>query len=243
MALLLSHLGSFTFKSSWLVLSLLFGSAGAVCPLPPVSEGAKLTTITHDGVSRSWYIYVPASVAAAQAVVPLVIDLHAIYQCVTQDDTQLYTGWLSKAEEFGFILVWPQAADEPIGENGFTAGARWNAGTCDECLCENCVYQGLCCRVDANATDVPSNNADDVAFLREVVAQVLSQPACLFLLAQITSELSWHRWWPRTPSTPPASTSLATPTGASWRSACSRRPATWSPRWRALRAPWPWRTI
>ena len=71
MALLLSHLGSFTFKSSrlvrsWLLLSLLFGSAGAVCPLPPVSEGAQLTTITHDGVSRSWYTYVPASVAAAR---------------------------------------------------------------------------------------------------------------------------------------------------------------------------------
>ena len=112
MVLLLSHLGSFTFKSSglvrsWLLLSLLFGSAGAVCPLPPVSEGAQLTTITHDGVSRSWYTYVPASVAAAQAVVPLVIDLHAIYQCVTQDDTQLYAGWLSKAEKFGFIAVWP----------------------------------------------------------------------------------------------------------------------------------------
>ena len=58
MALLLSRLGSFTFKSSWLVLSLLFGRAGAVCPLPPVSEGAQLTTITHDGVSRSWYTYV-----------------------------------------------------------------------------------------------------------------------------------------------------------------------------------------
>ena len=164
---------------SWLVLSLLFGCAGAVpfetCELPPVSNGAKLTTITHDGVARSWYTYVPASVAAAQAVVPLVIDLHGLYGCVTGLHEQNYTGWLSKAEEFGFILVWPMAANEPIGENGFTAGARWNVGACDECLCENCVYKGqgnFCCRVDANATDVPSNNADDVGFLREVVAQV-----------------------------------------------------------------------
>ena len=174
----LSHLDTSSigsFKSSWLVLSLLFGCADAVCPLPPVSRGANLTTITHDGVSRSWYTYVPASVANAQAAVPLVVDLHGIYVCVTFGFTQTYTGWLSKAEEFGFILVWPQAADEPIGENGYTAGARWNAGMCDECLCENCVYKGqgnFCCRVDANATDVPNNNADDVGFLREVVAQV-----------------------------------------------------------------------
>ena len=162
-----------SFKSSWMVLSLLFGCAGAVnpfpCPLPQVSKGAKLTTITHDGVPRSWYTYVPASVADAQAAVPFVVDLHGVYQCVTTGATRTYTGWLSKAEDFGFILVWPQAADEPTGENGFTAGARWNAGTCDECLCENCVYKGqgnFCCRVDANATDVPSNNADDVGFLR-----------------------------------------------------------------------------
>ena len=168
-----------SFKSSWLFLSLLFGCAGAVhplpCPLPQVSKEANLTTITHDGVSRSWYTYVPASVADVQMVVPLVVDLHGIYNCVTKGATQTYAGWVSKAEEFGFILVWPQAAHEPTGENGFTAGPRWNAGTCDECLCENCVYKGqgnFCCRVDANATDVPSNNADDVGFLREVVAQV-----------------------------------------------------------------------
>jgi len=42
---------------------------------------------------------------------------------------------------------------------------------CDECVCEDCVYHGQghnCCRVDANATNVPSNNADDIGFLREV---------------------------------------------------------------------------
>ena len=47
---------------------------------------------------------------------------------------------------------------------------RWNAGACDECLCEDCVYHGQghnCCRVDANATNVP-NNVDDIGFLREV---------------------------------------------------------------------------
>ena len=101
-------------KSSWLVLSLLFGCAGAVnpnpCPLPPVFEGAKLTTITHDGVSRSWYTYVPASVeASTQADVPLVVDLHGVYTCAVGTHMK-YTGWIPKAEEFGFILVWPQAA-------------------------------------------------------------------------------------------------------------------------------------
>ena len=95
-----------------LLLSLLFGCAGGVnprpCPQPPVSEGAKLTTITHDGVSRSWYTYVPTSVAAG-TLVPLVVDLHGVYSCVTREQHMNYTGWIPKAEEFGFILVWPQA--------------------------------------------------------------------------------------------------------------------------------------
>ena len=164
--------------SSWLVLSLVFRScAGAAsrCPLAPVATGVQLlstTTITHDGIPRSWYTYVPASVAAAQAVVPLVIDLHGLWGCAS--DPLPYTGWLSKAEEFGFIVAWPQAEDEPIGENGFTTGVRWNAGGCDECLCENCVYKGqgnFCCEVNADATNVP-NDADDVGFLRAMVAQV-----------------------------------------------------------------------
>ena len=80
-----------SFKSSGMVLSLLFDCAGAVnpfpCPLPQVAKGANLTTITHDGVSRSWYTYVPASVAAAHAVVPLVVNLHGVYHCVTTGAT------------------------------------------------------------------------------------------------------------------------------------------------------------
>ena len=52
---------------------------------------------------------------------------------------------------------------------------------CDECDCEDCVYHGQghnCCRVDANATNVP-NNVDDVGFLREVGTWANSYP--LFL--------------------------------------------------------------
>ena len=71
MALL--HLGASSLGSSWLVLSLLLGCAGAVCPLPDVSEGAQLTNITFGGIARSWYTFVPASIAAAQAAVPLVM--------------------------------------------------------------------------------------------------------------------------------------------------------------------------
>ena len=43
---------------------------------------------------------------------PLVVDLHGIYACLARDPHIKFTGWIPKAEEFGFILVWPQAAGD-----------------------------------------------------------------------------------------------------------------------------------
>jgi len=153
-------------KLSLLIFSLGSTSAQAPgaaprCALPAVSAGGPLTTITHGGSTRSWYTYVPASVANAQAVVPLVVDLHgygsdyAFGGCAVIE--QKYSGWLAKAEEFGFIVVWPQAAVEPISVQGLNTA--WNAGAC-------CRF-----KVDIEGYG-PSDDVDDVSFLREMVRQV-----------------------------------------------------------------------
>ena len=63
----------------------------------------------------------------------------------------------AKAEEFGFIVVWPQAAVEPISVQGLNTA--WNAGGC-------CRF-----KVD-NEGFGPSDDVDDVGFLREMVGQV-----------------------------------------------------------------------
>ncbi len=104
---------------------------------------------------------------------------------------QEYTGRFSKAEKFGFILVWPQGAKvhpSIVQLPGVGEIAAWNAGEC--------------CRGKLGASPtplplVPDESVDDVAFLRAW----------------------WRRWWP-SPSTPPACTSPATPTGVGWHSAC-----------------------
>ena len=156
-----------------MVFSLVCGTASAQapgaaprCALPAVSAGGPLTTITHGSSTRSWYTYVPASVANSQAVVPLVVDLHgygsdsAFGGCAVT--LQKYSGWLAKAEEFGFIVVWPQAAVEPISVQGLNTA--WNAGGC-------CRF-----KVD-NEGFGPSDDVDDVGFLREMVGQVVAAHA------------------------------------------------------------------
>jgi polyhydroxybutyrate depolymerase len=153
-----------------LLVSLVFGGTSAQapgaassqrCQLPAVSAGGPLTTITHDGIGRSWYTYVPASVADAQAVVPLVVDLHGYgsdYEfggCAVIE--QKASGWLTKAEEFGVIVVWPQAAVEPISVGA--QNTAWNAGAC--------------CRFAVDSAGFgPADDVDDVSFLREMVGQV-----------------------------------------------------------------------
>ena len=140
-----------------MLLSMQTASA-ALCPLPAISAGGPLTTMIHGGVTRSWYTYVPASVAASQAVVPLVVDLHGYSSCAVY--SMNYTRWLSKAEEFGSIVVWPQAEVE-LSNDGFIpflAGenAAWNAGSC--------------CRL--SMLGAPVDDVDDEDFLRKVVEQV-----------------------------------------------------------------------
>jgi len=125
-----------------LLVSVHRASAASSCPLPATSSGAQLTSMTHGGVTRSWYTYVPPSVGAAQGAVPLVVDLHGQGSCAMY--SPLYTGWLSKATEFGFLVAWPQALDEPGGAN-----AAWNAGP-------------------------GYGEANDVDFLREMVGQVVA---------------------------------------------------------------------
>ena len=149
-------------KLSLLIVSLVFGGASAQapgaaprCPLPASSAGGPLTTITHGNRPSSWYTYVPASVADVQAVVPLVVDLHRHGGCATME--QKYSGWLAKAEEFGFIVAWPQAAVEPLSVGA--QNSAWNAGAC--------------CRFAVDSAGLgPTNDIDDVSFLRDMVGQV-----------------------------------------------------------------------
>ncbi len=103
--------------------------------------------VRHGGRDRMALIHVPANWRSGEPL-PLVMALHgggggAIYQ----SSDRLY-GLISKSEQAGFVAVFPNGISDT--RNGMLA--TWNAGNC-------------CAR--ARDEDV-----DDVAFLREVVAEV-----------------------------------------------------------------------
>ena len=73
-------------------------------------------TLQHGGRNRSYRVYVPSSVKPGTAV-PLIFDFHGHGGNASQEESS--SGWKKKADEVGFIVVYPEGIDE-----------SWNVGNC-----------------------------------------------------------------------------------------------------------------
>lgn len=103
-------------------------------------------SLQHDGVIRTYRMHVPSSYDGEKSVA-LVAAFHGgLGSADFMANDQLY-GLISKSEEQGFIVVFPNGASRFRGKF-----ATWNAGNC-------CGY----------ARDV---NSDDVGFVRAVIREV-----------------------------------------------------------------------
>lgn len=103
--------------------------------------------IQNAGIQRMYKMHVPTNYNATTPT-PLLIAMHGGDGNMDLQSNDKYYGLITKSEQVGFIVVFPN------GYSPFPRGklATWNAGTC--------------C---AAARD---NNSDDVGFIRAVVADV-----------------------------------------------------------------------
>jgi polyhydroxybutyrate depolymerase len=110
------------------------GSAGqpdAGTPPPPVcttdstlSAGDHRATLQQGSRSRSYLVHVPRSVESGTAVA-LVLDFHGSGD--TSEGQESASGWREKADQEGFIVVYPDGV-----------GKGWNVGNCcGQALSEN----------------------------------------------------------------------------------------------------------
>lgn len=127
------------FLASWALLIAL--------PAAADGPGIQELRLRHAGVERSALVHVPASYDAARPT-PMVVALHGGGGGASHMAKDANYGLITKSEEAGFIVVFPNGLS-PV-RSGLLA--TWNAGRC-------------CGR----ARD---RNADDVGFLRAVVAEV-----------------------------------------------------------------------
>jgi polyhydroxybutyrate depolymerase len=78
--------------------------------------GDNKATLQLGGRSRSYGVYVPSSVKPGAAV-PLIFDFHGHGGSSTQEESS--SGWKKKADQIGFIMVYPDGVD-----------SSWNVGSC-----------------------------------------------------------------------------------------------------------------
>lgn len=107
-------------------------------PLPWQAGIQNNYTYSHSSGVRLFYLYVPSSYDASKNV-SLVLCFHGLTSHAM--DFAFGSNMTRKAEEVGFILLYPQ------GSTGYR-GTGWNAGTC--CLGD------------------PSN-VDDIGFIRDII--------------------------------------------------------------------------
>ena len=100
-------------------------ASSAQCPSSStLKAGDNKATLQFGGRSRSYVVYVPSSVKSGTAV-PLIFDFHGHGGSSTQEESS--SGWKKKADQAGFIMVYPDGVD-----------SSWNVGNCcGQALTEN----------------------------------------------------------------------------------------------------------
>jgi polyhydroxybutyrate depolymerase len=81
-----------------------------------LKAGDNRGTLPFGGRSRTYVVYVPSSVDR-RAAVPLVLDFHGSGGTGSQEESS--SGWKKKADQVGFIVVYPDGV-----------GNTWNVGNC-----------------------------------------------------------------------------------------------------------------
>jgi len=151
------------------------------CYYPPLKKALFTETgagkcIEHDGLDRCWLIHIPKSFCERDGPTRLVVDIHG-RGGTAYGWRALRNGWLEKAEDEGFVVVWPQSAQDfrdPSVYSGFDPIPSYNSGgvstmnTNINRFEENIRDRGCCDPAITLGTD-------DVGFLRKMVEDVTAE--------------------------------------------------------------------
>ena len=118
--------------------------------IDPEAYGFEMHTMEHQGFTRLWYEYVPASVRASGRKAPMVLCMHG--RGGTADSFLSLSGMSRVAEERDFIAVFPEAGVYQQRPGGVRNTLLWNGE-----------YEG--------------KRIDDVSFLLKVVEDVKARYA------------------------------------------------------------------
>jgi len=115
-----------------------------------MKPGKYSLSFTHKGIMRMYQLHVPVKYNALTPS-PLLVALHGGGGDMSYQSNDKYYKQISKSEELGFIVAFPN------GYSKFNSGkfATWNAGKC--------------------CGDARDKNIDDVGFIKELVGRLTAQ--------------------------------------------------------------------
>lgn len=107
-------------------------------------------SIDHGGQKRTYHVHLPPTYYHDSKTYPLLLGFHG--GGGSADNFEDQSGLSAKADEAGFIIVYPDGAENP----GVLKIQTWNAGRC--------------CGANANLLDT-----DDVGFVSKVITEIISK--------------------------------------------------------------------
>lgn len=123
------------------------------------------------GRERCFYTYVPKSCNETKKA-PLVVDVHGMGSCPLWSAG--YTGWMQKAEEECFVVMWPNGNEHPLMPRCFNTPGFLTSDDMETESGDNDVTAMPCCCLD-DTTFNPPEKAIDPLFLKMAIDTVIDQ--------------------------------------------------------------------
>jgi len=163
----------------WLLVAFVVGGCDRISA--PVVPEMTRHTLAHDGLEREFFVFLPSTYDGDRQY-PVAIFMHGYGGSATGTDAEVTNGLTRYAEEFGYIVVFPQATwfmSEGAPED------RWEVTSWNHISdAFDSGPEGPICKADADAFPCPpecgncgqcgwASCNDDVGFLEALVARVV----------------------------------------------------------------------
>jgi polyhydroxybutyrate depolymerase len=105
------------------------------CAAPALPAGDQMKMLDHGGTQRQYTVHVPAKYDGSKAV-PLVLDFHGWTSTPMEEEMggsdMKGSGWATKSDSEGFIVVFPQGLDDSWNGGALCCGTSQSNGVDDE---------------------------------------------------------------------------------------------------------------
>lgn len=140
-------------------------------------------TLTHDGITRDYILYVPQSYSTSDAV-PMVLNFHGYTS--SANSQMFYGNFRAIADRENFLVVHPQGT---IGDDGETYwNAQWNPNGIDDIAFTAALIDSISAKYNVNQKRIYSTGMSNGGFMSYTLACELSDK--IAAIASVTGSMT-----------------------------------------------------